>query len=111
MHVFLICIILIRLHVSLGSGECGGPIGEYSQWHPWENCNQTCGGGIQRRWRSICCPAINGTWSNCLAAYNKTEIFRFEYQPCSETCSNGGVFMIGTGCVCSPGYTGRCCSI
>ncbi|KAL3858350.1 hypothetical protein ACJMK2_012943, partial [Sinanodonta woodiana] len=79
-------------------------------WSPWEKCNQTCGGGIERRWRSVCCPAVNGNWFDCLAQYNKTEKYLFQYRPCSEICSNGGTFTTGTGCACSPGYTGRCCS-
>ncbi|KAL3858352.1 hypothetical protein ACJMK2_012945, partial [Sinanodonta woodiana] len=110
MYWLLITTILIHVHVKLFFVDCCTN-GEYGIWNPWENCSQSCGGGTHRRWRSVCCPTVNGVWVDCLAAYNKTEKFIFEYGPCSETCDNGALFISGTGCVCSPGYTGRCCSI
>jgi hypothetical protein len=82
---------------------------DLSPWLQWSNCTATCGGGVQKRIKSICCPA-NVTYSACSSRCNLTTADLEDRRSCAQTCSFGGVYDKQNGnCRCRRGYVGACC--
>ncbi|KAL3858302.1 hypothetical protein ACJMK2_012896, partial [Sinanodonta woodiana] len=106
MHLLHITSCVVLFGGTLVTSNC--PVGTFDTWSAWDRCSASCGGGITKRQQSLCCPPdAHGQWSDCRAAYNITEKFKFEQKPCNQICAHG-TFVAG-GCRCDPGYNDICC--
>ena len=76
-------------------------------WNAWQNCSESCGGGIRLRKRNVCCPSGSDLQGCLSGACNGTaEYDEYEESVCNRICYNGGYYN-GT-CLCQLGWTGRC---
>ncbi|CAF4590500.1 unnamed protein product, partial [Rotaria sp. Silwood2] len=73
----------------------------FTSWKAWESCDKTCGGGIRTRYRQMCSlPFIDFTQH--VAMCHKTLNDFIEYENCSQTCSNYGIWSNETNqCICN----------
>ncbi|CAF1423719.1 unnamed protein product [Rotaria sordida] len=73
----------------------------FTSWKTWESCDKTCGGGIRTRYRQMCSlPFIDFTQH--VAMCHKTLNDFIEYEYCSQTCSQYGIWSNETNqCICN----------
>lgn len=76
-------------------------------WEQWSHCSASCGGGVSKRYKPLCCDHSYTEIAVCASDCNLTRSDYFESKQCGQTCVNG-VFKINV-CQCPTGYTGTCC--
>ncbi|KAK3598309.1 hypothetical protein CHS0354_029218 [Potamilus streckersoni] len=110
--IFVLCVIFLT-GCSMCIQKCS-----WLPWQPWESCSQTCGGGHQRRVRSVCCP-FRTKLAECMVKCNLKEEESFEDRCCNVICYNGGMVCMDNlsssascskFCKCLDGFSGTCCT-
>ncbi|VDI64434.1 Hypothetical predicted protein [Mytilus galloprovincialis] len=85
-------------------------------WAPWSPCNATCGGGVQKKQKYICCDkskykSLKGCLNACNIPFSWWQANATEYKTCGK-CQRGGIFNIKhNSCICPSGYGGSCCDL
>ncbi|XP_021345012.1 protein jagged-1-like, partial [Mizuhopecten yessoensis] len=78
----------------------------FNPWQSWSQCTATCGGGRQRRERSVqmYTNAVCRTFEDCASNDNG-----FDFRDCNKICNNGGTMVGSSYCRCPDGWRGTCC--
>ncbi|KAL3857465.1 hypothetical protein ACJMK2_012135 [Sinanodonta woodiana] len=115
--IYFLDFLIFILFQTTGCSACS-KICSWLPWEHWGSCSQTCGGGHQRRVRSVCCPAGHNL-AKCMAKCNRKEEDCFEDRCCNAICYNGGMISRDNStssmpcrkfCKCLDGFAGTCCT-
>lgn len=101
--------IISEINISFTEGTVCNTLCGLFGWNAWQNCSESCGGGIRLRKRNVCCPS-GSDLQDCLSgACNGTVEYDDTWQKslCNSICYNGGYY--NETCLCQQGWTGRCC--
>lgn len=85
---------------------------DIEKWSNWSACNTTCGTGVQKREKFMCCQSkpLSTCLSTCNISSNWWQTNAVEFKACG-ICKNGGVFdATRNRCKCPIGFVGSCCN-
>lgn len=92
-----------------------GPFCIIQQWSPWSTCNATCGAGVIRREKYICCNLhLYNDLNGCLHGCNMTNDWWQKHSVQTKTCGyctqHGTFNSTLQQCVCKRMFGGPCCN-
>jgi len=92
--IFLIAVLVLKeiyadVACTYNDGRETKYVGQWRHWEHWEGCSRDCGGGVEKRTRSICCAMDE---EDCLGWHGKKWSEKFDYRRCNGFCYNGGKF-------------------
>ncbi|CAG2240567.1 unnamed protein product [Mytilus edulis] len=85
---------------------------DIESWSNWSACNSTCGTGVQKREKRMCCQSqsLVTCLSTCNISNSWWQNHAVEFKTCG-ICKKGGVFdAIRNRCKCPIGFVGNCCN-